>query len=96
MKRFFTKVCKTQVKIKYIKKRPHFVTSIAKEILAQMSNAKFFTKLYPSNAYYQIPVDDERTKLPTVNLPNDLYRFYLCQMAFTQQVMFAKIEHPKC
>ena len=32
-------------------------------ILAQMSNAKFFTKLDASNAYWQIPVDDKSLKL---------------------------------
>ena len=33
-------------------KRPHFVMPTAAEILAQMSNAKFFTKLDASNAYW--------------------------------------------
>ena len=32
-------------------KHPHFVIPTAEEILAQMSNAKFFTKLDASNAY---------------------------------------------
>ena len=57
-------------------KRLHFVMPTEK-ILAQMSNAKFFTKLDASNAYWQIPVDDESSNLLTLNSPNGRYRF-LC------------------
>ena len=56
-------------------KRPHFVMPTAEKILAQMSNAKFFTKLDASNAYWQIPVDDESSKLFTFNSPNGRYHF---------------------
>ena len=56
-------------------KRPHFVMPSPEEILAQMSNAKFFTKLDTSNAYWQIPVDDESSKLLTFNSSNGRYRF---------------------
>ena len=61
-----------------------------KEILVQMSNAKFSTKLDASNAYWQIAVDDESSTPPMVIV------FCICHMAFIQQVMFAKIEYPKC
>ena len=47
----------------------------AEEILAQMSNAKIFTKQNTSNAYWQIPVNDESSKLLTFNSPNGRYRF---------------------
>ena len=47
----------------------------AEEILVQTSNAKFFTKLDASNTYWQIPVDDESSKLLTFNSPNGRYRF---------------------
>ena len=50
-------------------KRPNFVMPTAEEILAQFSNAKFFTKLDTSIAYWQIPVDDESSKLLTFNSP---------------------------
>ena len=50
-------------------KRPNFVMPTAEEILAQLSNAKFFTKLDTSIAYWQIPVDDESSKLLTFNSP---------------------------
>ena len=56
-------------------KRPHFVMPSPEEILARMSNAKFFTKLDTSNAYWQIPVDDESSKLLTFNSSNGCYCF---------------------
>ena len=49
----------------------------AEEILAQMLNAKIFTKQNISNAYWQIPVNDESSKLLTFNSPNGRYRFLL-------------------
>ena len=47
----------------------------AEVILAQMLNTKFFTKLNASNAYWQIPNDDESSKLFTFNSPNVCYHF---------------------
>ena len=40
-----------------------------------MSNAKLFTKLDASAAYWQIPVDYETSKLITFNSPNGHYHF---------------------
>ena len=51
-------------------KHPHFLMPTAEEILAQMSNAKFSTKLDASNAYWQITVNDESSKILTFNSPN--------------------------
>ena len=56
-------------------KHPHFIMPTAEEILAQMLNTKFFTKLNASNAYWQIPNDDESSKLFTLNSPNVCYHF---------------------
>ena len=47
----------------------------AEEILAQMSNTKFFTKLDASNEYWKIPVNDKSSKLLTFNSPNGCYCF---------------------
>ena len=47
----------------------------SEEILAQMSNPKIFTKQNTSNAYWQIPANDESSKLLTFNSPNGRYRF---------------------
>ena len=84
-------------------KHLHFVMPTAEEILAQMSNAKFFTKLDNSNTHWQIPVNDESSKLLTFNSPNGRYCLLLIafcywhtHMAFIEQVMFAKIEYPTC
>ena len=56
-------------------KRPHFIMPTTEEILARMSNARFFSKLDASNAYWQIPVADESSKLLTFNSSNGRYRF---------------------
>ena len=56
-------------------KRHHFHLPTTEEILASMSNAKFFTKLDASNAYWQIEVDDESSKLLTFNTPFGRFSF---------------------
>ena len=40
-----------------------------------MAGAKYFAKLDASNAYWQIPVDEESSKLLTFNTPHGRYRF---------------------
>ena len=67
----------------------------SEEILAQMSNAKFFTKLNASSAYWQIPVDNESLKLLTFNSPNGCYRFLLMPCGIHSASDFAKIESPE-
>ena len=40
-----------------------------------MSGAKYFTKLDASNAYWQIELDEESSKLLTFNSPFGRYQF---------------------
>ena len=68
----------------------------AEEILAQMSNAKFFTKFDASNAYWQVPVDYESSKLLTFNFPNGRYRFLRMPYGIQSASDVAKIESLKC
>eukprot|EP00112_Aurelia_sp_Birch-Aquarium-sp1_P025750 Seg874.6 transcript_id=Seg874.6/GoldUCD/mRNA.D3Y31 product="putative protein K02A2.6" protein_id=Seg874.6/GoldUCD/D3Y31 len=56
-------------------KRHHFHLPTTEEILASMSNAKFFTKLDASNAYWQIEVDEESSRLLTFNTPFGRFSF---------------------
>ena len=56
-------------------KRHHFHLPTTDEVLASMINAKFFTKLDASNAYWQIEVDDESSKLLTFNTPFGRFSF---------------------
>ena len=56
-------------------KRHHHKLPTTEEILSKMSNAKYFTKLDASNAYWQIPLDDESSRLLTFNSPYGRYRF---------------------
>ena len=50
-------------------KRHHHKLPTTEEIIAQMSGAKYFTKLDPSNAFWQIPLDEESPYLLTLNTP---------------------------
>ncbi len=45
------------------------------EIFSRMSGAKHFTKLEASNAYWQVPLDDESSRLLTFNTPFGRYRY---------------------
>ena len=56
-------------------KREHYHLPTTEDILAQMANAKCFTKLDASNAYWQIIVDEESSKLLTFNSPHGRYSF---------------------
>ena len=61
-------------------KRPYFNLPTTEELLAQMSKAKYFTKLDASCAYWQIQLDYESSKLLTFN---SLYgRFRFLRMAY--------------
>ena len=56
-------------------KRPQHAVPTTEEILAKLAHAKIFTKLDASNAYWQIPLDEESSKLVTFNTPFGRYRF---------------------
>ena len=61
-------------------KRPYYNLPTTEELLAQMSKAKYFTKLDASCAYWQIQLDYESSKLLTFN---SLYgRFRFLRMAY--------------
>ena len=56
-------------------KRPHCVMQTTDKKFSTNVKLKVSTKLYTSNAYWQIPVDDESSKLLTFNSPSGRYRF---------------------
>ena len=45
------------------------------ELLANLSGGKYFSKLDMSQAYLQLPLDEESKELVTVNTPKGLYRY---------------------
>ena len=59
---------------KAIKRHDHKLP-ITEEILSLMSGAKFFTKLDASNAFWQVQLDEESSKLLTFNTPFGRYRY---------------------
>ena len=56
-------------------KRQHFQLPSAEDLFSQMSGAKYFAKLDMSNAYWQIRVDEESSKLLTFNTPFGRFKF---------------------
>ena len=56
-------------------KRHHYAHPTAEDILSQMSGAKYFRKRDASNAYWQIELDEESSKLLTFNSPFGRYQF---------------------
>ena len=56
-------------------KREYYHMPTAEDIFGEMKGAKFFTKMDASNAYWQIVVDEESSKLLTFNTPFGRYKF---------------------
>ena len=60
----------------------------ADEILSRMAFAKYFTKLDASNAFWQVLLDDESSRLVFTDT-------YVCSTLFTLPVKFAKRTSPQ-
>ena len=56
-------------------KRPHHAHPTSEGILSRINCAKYFTKLNASNAYWQIELDEESSKLLAFNSPFCRYQF---------------------
>ena len=56
-------------------RRNHHQMPTTDEIFSKMAGAKYFTKMDASNAYWQIPLDDESLRLLTFNTPFGRYRY---------------------
>ena len=56
-------------------KREHYQLPTAESIMANMKNAKYFSKLDASAGYWQIKVDDKSSKVLTFMTPNGRYKF---------------------
>ena len=69
------RVCLDPLNLNKAIKRHHHKLPTTEEILSQMSGARYFTKLDASNAYWQIELDEESSKLLTFNTPFGRYRY---------------------
>ena len=56
-------------------KRPHYSTKTLEEALAEMPNAKFFSKLDAQSGYWQLKLDNKSSYLTTFNTPHGRYKF---------------------
>ena len=71
------KVCLDPRDLNKAIKRHHHPMPTTEEIFTQMTDAKFFTELDASNAFWQVKFDEESSKLLTFNTPFGRYK-YLC------------------
>lgn len=53
----------------------HFPLPLPDDIFAKMANGKLFSHIDLSDAYLQVPVDTESSKMLTINTHRGLYRF---------------------
>ena len=56
-------------------KRPHYPMVTVEEVANRLSGAKSFASLDACSGYWQLPVDDESSKLLTFNTQLGRYRF---------------------
>ena len=56
-------------------KRPHYTTKTLEEALAEMPNAKYFSKLDAQSGYWQLKLDEKSSYLTTFNSPHGRYKF---------------------
>ena len=56
-------------------KREHFQQPTFEDISVRLAGATHFTKLDAKKGYWQIPLDEESTKLTTMNTPFGRYKF---------------------
>ena len=56
-------------------KRPHYNTRTLEEALAEMPDAKYFSKLDAQSGYWQLKLDEKSSYLTTFNTPHGRYRF---------------------
>ena len=53
----------------------YYPLSCPEDIFAKLSSGKFFSKIYLSDAYLQIPVKEVSSKLLCINMHRGLYKF---------------------
>ena len=56
-------------------KRQHYPMNTIEEVAAKLSGAKFFTKLDAVSGFWQIPLDEDSSRLCTFNTPWGRFRF---------------------
>ena len=56
-------------------KREHYQLPTIEEITARMQGARYFSTLDARSGYWQIPLDEESSKLTTFNTPFRRFRF---------------------
>ena len=66
---------KLQKNINKTLKRPHYPVVTVEELANRLSGVNSFMSLDACSGYWQLPVDDESSKLLTFNTPSGRYRF---------------------
>ena len=69
------RICLDRYDLNKAIKREHYPMRNTESIMAEMADAKFFSKLDASSEYWQIKVDEENSKILTFNTPFGRYKF---------------------
>ena len=73
-------------------KREHFQLPTFEDISTRLAAATHFTKLDAKKGYWQIPLDEESTKLTTMNTPFSRYKFLRLPFGiYSAQKLFRRI-----
>ena len=69
------RLCLDQMDLNEYIRREHYHLPHRSEILSEMADARYFTKMDASQGFYQIQLDEESTQLCTVATPFSRYSF---------------------
>ena len=87
-------MCLDRMDINQYIRREHYHIPHKSEILSEMANARYFTKMDASQGFYQIQLDEKSTQLCTVATPFGRYPFkrLLYALNCAPEIFHAKIQ----
>ena len=69
------RICLNPHDLNNVLKRPHHPLKTVEEVLSDLTNARVFTTLDAKNGFWQIPLEEESSKLTTFATPFGRYKF---------------------
>lgn len=69
------RICMDPVDLNQALQREHYPMKTLEEVASKLAEAKFFSTLDASSGFWQIPLDEESSKICTMSTPYGRYRF---------------------